>query len=252
MSLVRHLPPPVLRPRWATRCVGQFHHVVEIPLLIPTPDVQDLDLTFVRAGDWLELADAAEFSLIRTLVVEGVPIHHFHRAVSSHDVPRQPHLAVTAATNHSQGRVVGDHGGCPLSDLGAAAARRVWAGAGHHSASCGLVRCSGGSSTDPDPVFLASTLPGILLISPCARQASWQSPATSAAAPSRKAAGWSAARRRTARRARSSGPPTRGPSGKAAVLPILPTGRLSLLRCPRSPQSRPLGPISSVPGLSPI
>src|SRR5258708_7490133 len=88
--------------------VGQFHDVVEVAGLIVAADVEDVDLTVVRAGNRLKLLDALEFPFERPVMLEGAAINDFDGAISAHDISRQPDLAVTAAAYFLQQLVVGN------------------------------------------------------------------------------------------------------------------------------------------------
>ena len=100
--------------------IGQFHDVVEIAALFVAAHVQNVNLAFMGAGDWLELLNAFELPLERTGVIKGRSINDFDRPISAHDVPREPNLAVTAAPNATEQFVIGNGG---QSDANAEVAR---------------------------------------------------------------------------------------------------------------------------------
>jgi hypothetical protein len=68
--------------------IGEFHHVVKAPRRVIAPDVEDVHLAVVQAGDRLELADAFELALVGPLVLEAVAIDHLHRAEFTEDIAR--------------------------------------------------------------------------------------------------------------------------------------------------------------------
>src|SRR5207244_1706204 len=79
--------------------IGQFHHVIEIALIIVAPDVQHIDLAFVRARDRLELQDASKLPLERPLTFEGRTVNDLRGAKSAGETARQPYFAVTSSAD---------------------------------------------------------------------------------------------------------------------------------------------------------
>jgi len=64
----------------------------------------------VRAGDWLELADAGELTFVWPLVVEFAPPNDLHGAEGAKRITAEPHRAITAradALNQFEIRVFG-------------------------------------------------------------------------------------------------------------------------------------------------
>ncbi|SRR6266571_1390548 len=71
--------------------------------------VQNVHLAFVRAGDRLKLLYSLEFVFEQTVVIERGAINDLHRTKRAHDVPREPHLAVTATTNATEQQLTSNH-----------------------------------------------------------------------------------------------------------------------------------------------
>jgi hypothetical protein len=90
------------------RIIRQFHHVIEISRLVVAPDLEDVHEALMRAGDRLELLDAAELALEMFRPLEGGAAHHLHRAPGADNTSRQPHFAVAALANAAEEFVIGD------------------------------------------------------------------------------------------------------------------------------------------------
>src|ERR1043166_9283376 len=91
-----------------TRVVRQLHHVVKVPVCVIAPDVQNVHLTVVAAGNWLEPLDAVELAFVGTIVGKAPPGNNFDRAIRPHNIPRQPNLAIAAAADLADQLMVRD------------------------------------------------------------------------------------------------------------------------------------------------
>ena len=109
--------------------VGQFHHVVEEPSVIVAADVQQREL------DALADRHRGEFREPFELPVEGLGVgkplapHELHGAVEAGDGADEPHVAVAAAADLADERVVGNRRAV-RSEGPARAAARAGAGGG--------------------------------------------------------------------------------------------------------------------------
>jgi hypothetical protein len=73
--------------------------------------MQDRQQTRTRSTQRLVAPDALELALERTLGFERVPVDKLHGAQDSHEVPRQPHLAIATAPDLPQQFMVWDGDG---------------------------------------------------------------------------------------------------------------------------------------------
>src|SRR5258708_3504021 len=96
---------PVLRHSITPFCVvRQFHDVVEIAFA--APNLQDVHHDFVSPGDALELLDALEFPLERTVMPKSLAINNLDGAQRSDCAPGQPTSPIAARAYRFQHFVV--------------------------------------------------------------------------------------------------------------------------------------------------
>src|SRR6185369_4222280 len=99
-------PICILQSSISTRIVGQLHDVVEA--IQATANVQDVELTFVRAGNRLEALDAGQFALEGTIIVKRAAVNDFHGTINTKGATREPDFAIAAFANAADQRVIRD------------------------------------------------------------------------------------------------------------------------------------------------
>src|SRR5439155_20993163 len=90
------------------RVVRQLHHIIKITSIIVAADLEDVHETLVSAGDRFEFLDAAEFTLVRSVMCESLPVDNFHSAIGAQSIPREPDFTVAAASDLTDEFVIGN------------------------------------------------------------------------------------------------------------------------------------------------
>src|SRR6266498_4596262 len=98
----------IMNLRLSRRIVRQFHDVIKVTGLVIAPDLKNVQLAFVRAGNRLELLDAFELAHKRPVLLEAFPIDNLHGPVAAQSRARQPDFAITALANAANQFVIRD------------------------------------------------------------------------------------------------------------------------------------------------
>ena len=88
------------------RVVRQLHHIIKITSIIVAADLEDVHETLVSAGDRFEFLDAAEFTLVRSVMCESLPVDNFHSAIGAQSTLREPDFPIAAPSNFADQFVV--------------------------------------------------------------------------------------------------------------------------------------------------
>lgn len=91
-----------------TGVIGQFHNVVEVPLLVVTADLEDVHESFMRAGDWFELLEAFEFAFVIGFLFKRLATNDFDRAEGSYSIARKPDFAIATGADGAQKFMIGN------------------------------------------------------------------------------------------------------------------------------------------------
>src|ERR1051326_352859 len=112
---------PRLHHSITPRLVGiirQLHYIIKIPFFVIPPDVQDIDLARVRPRDWLKSFDSGKLTLVRPVIRKAAAIDHFHRPISAHHIPGEPHLTVRPLAHAPEQFVIGNLRCCRSDESG--------------------------------------------------------------------------------------------------------------------------------------
>ena len=91
---------------WCGGVIRQLHHVVEVAGGRVDADVEEVHQAIVRAGDWLEAADAGKFAFVIAGVREGGAVDHLDGAEGVEGVAGQPDFAKGALADAAEELVI--------------------------------------------------------------------------------------------------------------------------------------------------
>jgi hypothetical protein len=88
--------------------VRQFHHVIEVAVLVIAAHMIEVNQAFMLSGDWFELANAMELTLVRALILKVFPPDDLDRPKSSQGIPGHPDFAIAALPDEAYELVIGN------------------------------------------------------------------------------------------------------------------------------------------------